>query len=586
VIFQEKRMTPIAVFLLLTAMGITCVLSLRVKSPTVDEFAHLPAGYYYWETGDFSLYDKSPPLLRLVCALPLLLEDVTVDWSVSHERGGEWRPWVFGTHFMRHNAQAYDRLFFWGRLPVVTLAVVLGLFVFRWAKALYGPIGGIISLVFYTFCPNMLAHARLATTDVGFTCFMFMTVYYAWKSFCIREKWSWIGAGGCFGLALLSKFTALLLFPVLAVLAMVSALPTTAAGSEEGLGVRQDSRKRPVPDLLSLKNRVARLGLMVITALLVVNLGYGFRGGFEPLSRITHKSRLLGTFDRPPINRIPLPVPAPYVQGFDSQKVDAEQGVFLNYLRGRLSTTGWWYYFIYAFFVKVPLATIVTLLLSIWIALRTKNGGNHLAFLVVPILTILAAFSLWNRLNVGIRYILPAFPFLFVWFGSLACPARPVPFVRKAAIGALLVSYGFASVSVFPNYLSFFNTLAGGPENGHKHLLDSNLDWGQDLKQLKGYLKTNGISEVGLAYFGHVDPSIYGIAYHTVDERPQAGHIAVSANYLFGLPYVMTYTSPPKTIQPGAFQWLHDYSPVACIGHSIYVYSIPITPPESPPLPH
>ena len=128
---------PILVGALLAIMGSTCLCSLRVKSPTVDEFAHLPAGYYYWKTGDFSLYDKNPPLMRLLCAAPLLAKNISVDWSRSHEKGGDWRPWIFGTHFMRENRESYDDLFFLGRLPVVGLTLVLGLFVFLWAKALY-----------------------------------------------------------------------------------------------------------------------------------------------------------------------------------------------------------------------------------------------------------------------------------------------------------------------------------------------------------------------------------------------------------------------------------------------------------------
>ena len=87
-------------------------------------------------------------------------------------------------------------------------------------------------------------------------------------------------------------------------------------------------------------------------------------------------------------------------------------------------------------------------------------------------------------------------------------------------------------------------------------------------------MEKEGIKEVGLAYFGHVDPAVYGINYHTIGKNPESGHMAISANYLYGLPYLITYDAPPKPIKPGTFQWLHEYEPVANIGHSILIYSI------------
>jgi hypothetical protein len=196
-------------------------------------------------------------------------------------------------------------------------------------------------------------------------------------------------------------------------------------------------------------------------------------------------------------------------------------------------------------------------------------------------MVILVAFSFFNELNIGLRYILPVFPFLFVWFGSLAgfrCGRRTAKkdnpgALDKAIVTALLIAHIVASYAVFPDYLAFFNALAGGPKNGPKHLLDSNLDWGQDLKQLKIYMQQHGIEEIGLAYFGHVDPAIYGISYYIPVDQPITGTVAVSAHFLYGLPYVLTYTDPPQLIAPGSFQWLQNQEPTARIGYSIYIFS-------------
>lgn len=560
----SNNKTALAVPILLGIMAVNCLLSLSVKSPTVDEFAHLPAGYYYWKTGDFSLYGKNPPLIKLLCALPLLTLDLSMDPGESYADCGDWRPWIFGTRFMRENAAAYDTIYFVGRLPVVFLALLLGWYVFRWARELYGLKGGLLSLLLYTFSPNMLAHARLVTTDMGCACFMFMAVYYYWRSFQHREHKEWIGAGISFGLALLSKFTALLLFPIFGLLLVFFA----------ALAVFK--KLKPV-FLRSLFDGGVRLSLIILVALFVANLGYGFQGSFKRLRSIPHESQFYKRLAESPLNSIPIPLPAAYVYGLDQQKLDAEQGVFLNYLRGGFSNRGWWYYFLYAFVVKTPLPLHIGILISIWCAFRRRRLTEAGGFLILPVLVVLIVFSFFNNINVGLRYILPVFPFLFVWLGQLSRLDFHKHLLRWGA-GVVLVGYVVSSVSIFPNYLAYFNYLAGGPSKGYRHLLDSNLDWGQDLKRLKNYIDREGVKELGLAYFGHVDPEIYGIPYHLIGERPESGDIAVSANYLYGLPYVVTYVEDPVSIRPGAFNWLRAYKPKANIGHSIFVYEVKALP--------
>ncbi|RLB81977.1 MAG: hypothetical protein DRH17_07280 [Deltaproteobacteria bacterium] len=566
----KKNKTELAVLVLLGIMALTCLLSLRVKSPTVDEFAHLPAGYYYWKTGDFSLYGKNPPLIKLLCALPLLAMNISMDPGLSYADAGDWRPWVFGTHFMRENAAAYDMIFFIGRLPVVLLSLLLGWYVFRWARELYGPKGGLLSLILYTFSPNILAHSRLVTTDVGCTCFMFMAVYYYWRSFQPQRHRAWIGAGICFGLALLSKFTALLLIPVFGLLLLFWAW--RGKQGESAAAVPAFNHRLPV-FIQRLWDGGVRLFWIMVVAIFITNLGYGFQGSFKTLRSIPHESRFYKRLAGSPLNSIPIPLPAAYLQGLDQQKLDAERGVFLNYLRGRLSNRGWWYYFFYAFFVKTPIPLHIGIMVSIGWAFRRRRVTEAEAFLILPVLVVLIVFSFFNQINVGLRYVLPIFPFLFVWLGQLTQLNFHKTVLRWSA-GIILVGYVVSSVLIFPDYLAYFNALAGGPGKGYRHLLDSNLDWGQDLKRLKNYMDKAGIKELGLAYFGHVDPEIYGIHYHLIGEHPESGDIAVSANYLYGLPYVVTYGHRPVSIRPGTFNWLHAYQPRAHIGHTIFVYSM------------
>jgi 4-amino-4-deoxy-L-arabinose transferase-like glycosyltransferase len=475
---------------------------------------------------------------------------------------------------MRQNVQRYDAIFFAGRLSNVLLALVLGFYIFRWTRQLYGTSGGLVSLLLYVFSPNILAHARLVTTDLGCTLFMFVATYYFWHLFWSGNGKTTVWAGISTGLALLTKFTGALLFPIYLSLWLLSLRCSPKRLSQDNSGTVK----------AGVKAGARHLFIIVMISVVVINVGYGFKETLRPLATIPHESQLFETIDRSPLNLIPIPLPAQYIQGFDRQKLDAEKGVFLNYLRGELYTQGRWYYFLYAFAVKTPIVFQVVLLLALCRLLgrifsqrdgfRTATKVGTDGALLLPVVIILSVFSLANEINVGIRYILPLFPFLFVWAGSIVPVALKTRFLRLAG-ATLLVAYVATSLSVFPHYLSFFNAWAGGPEKGHQHLLDSNLDWGQDLKGLGNYMKNEEMAEIGLAYFGHVDPAIYGIDYHVVGDKREGGPIAVSANYLYGLPYLITYTPEPVPIRPHTFTWLHDFEPVDSIGHSILVFSIP-----------
>nr|HID58683.1 glycosyltransferase family 39 protein [Desulfobacterales bacterium] len=546
---------------LLLFMSFACLTSLSQKSPTVDEFAQLPAGYYYWRTGDFSLYSKSPPLIKLLCALPLLTMDIRMDAGVSYPEAGAWRPWIFGTRFMRDNADRYDTIFFWGRIPVLVLSICLGGLVFLWGSELYGTMCGLVSLFLYTFSPNILAHARLATTDIGATYFFFLSMYSLWRFLKFRRMRTLVVTGVCTGLALLCKYTALLLFPIFfSILAVSSWSENWKNGS--GFNLLRNC----------LRNCINFL-VIVVVAIFVINLGYGFCETGKPLREIPHYSRLYRMLDRYPLRDIPIPLPAMYVQGFDLQKADAEQGEFLNYLNGRFSSSGWWYYFIYAFFIKTPIPLQIGLLFSILCMLKKGAQPRDELFLLTPILAIFLVFSFLNHLDVGLRYVLPAFPFLFVWIGGLARVSVRHQFVQWGLI-VLIAAYAWSAISIFPHYLAYFNIWAGGPASGRFHLIDSNLDWGQDLKGLKCYMEENKIKDIGLAYFGHVDPKIYNISYHLIGKRPETGIIAISSNYLQGMPYLITYTPKIVPVMPNTFKWLQGYKPIHSIGYSILIYRV------------
>ncbi len=247
------------------------------------------------------------------------------------------------------------------------------------------------------------------------------------------------------------------------------------------------------------------------------------------------------------------------------------------FLMGEISSEGWWYYFVVTFFLKTPLPLLLLLGLAVASARRVWKGRRLEAlFLLLPPLVYFALASA-GRSDIGHRYILPVYPFLFVLVGALVPWVIQQKAYVKGSVAVLAAWYLFESVSIFPHYLAYFNELAGGPDRGYKYLVDSNLDWGQDLKGLKRYMDAQGIPRVWLSYFGTASPDYYGIAYnylpsYVVFERnakkEPTAFVAISATNLQGV-YL-------GALGVGAdfFEGFRDRQPIAKIGYSIFVYRL------------
>jgi hypothetical protein len=193
----------------------------------------------------------------------------------------------------------------------------------------------------------------------------------------------------------------------------------------------------------------------------------------------------------------------------------------------------------------------------------------------VPFVFYALFLMFFSHKYIGLRYLLPLMPVVFIF---AARSALILSAGKKAAwllLAALSIWYLAGSVRVYPHYLSYFNEFAGGPAGGHRILADSNLDWGQDLIGLKTYMEEQGLSTIRLAYFGRVNPEVYGIPFEPLGERPQPGPAAVSVNYLKGLPYFLYTRDGVKPVRPHTFSWVNRYEPIDRAGHSIMVYNIP-----------
>ncbi|HEY0512301.1 MAG TPA: glycosyltransferase family 39 protein [Thermoanaerobaculia bacterium] len=547
------------VLLLLGLFAVLCFHGLVWDTPTVDEFAHLPAGYSYLKTGDFSVYPHNPPLVKVLAALPLLALQPAV--GPPPRRGSPaWQPWIFATDFMERNRPIYDRVFLLGRIPIVALGLFLGWIVWRWSRELYGPRAGLISLAGFAFCPTLIAHAHLATIDAGAAVFMLLALWAFQRFVAEPTPRRLLLCGLALGLAELAKLSSLLLYPIFGLLALV------ALARGDRFPLLPQSRR---PILGSL----AALVLIFALSVGVLDLGYLFQGVGRPLASFTFHSRFLTRISGVLPGSLPVPLPGPFLDGFDMVQLDSELGEFPSYLFGHWSREGSVLYYPVTLLFKTPLPLLLAWLLAPFVGpLGPRPRPRGELFVALPAaLLLVASCLLFHRIAYGIRYILPVLPLALIYMGRLvpALETRPRP-VRLAAL-ALLAIYPLSALLATPNTIDYFNVLARG--HGDEILLDSNIDWGQGLKRVRRYMDRQGIDRIGLAYFGHVDPALYGIdAYFPRPDQP--GLVAVSANFLHGYGYLTYAHGRMIPVPSGAFTWIARYPRVADLGGGMFVYRI------------
>ena len=573
--------------------------SLWQKSVTIDEYAHLPAGFSYLQTGTFALYHQNPPLVKILAALPPLAAGAKVDYAHSWLETSPPSRWLFGDDFQAANPTRttdggtirYHELFNLARLVIVALSCIGAWLIFKWGTEVYGTTGGLIAASVWCLSPNVLAHARFVTTDLAAAVAFVAALYALW---CWSERggfWRCVVAGFVLGLAQLTKFTSLLLYPLGFVLVLIWHFRND--GSHRG---------ELIPKLTGW---IATVGISVV----IINAGYLGEGSFRRLGEFEFLSRTLtvpqrttevdgavapvgenrvksrraersNRFGDSMLGALPVPLPYHYVAGFDEQKWESETEIRSNgqrkgypvFLNGELRRTGWWYYYAACIAYKVPLFTLTWLCLATGLALARKPamGIGRDGTFALSALFILIAMSAGSDINLGLRYVLPLWPFLCLWIGRLGTLPRrsaKIVLVAVAVLGLIPVA------AIHPHYLSYFNAIGGGPVGGRHRLIDSNLDWGQDLVALKRLMDREGIENIWLAYFGNEDPATVGIDF-ALPRGPQPGWNAVSVNYVMGLPFshIRDGRGNRVRLERPLFVGYQKFEPVARAGYSIDLY--------------
>ncbi len=528
------------------------------KSASFDEQYHLTAGYSYLRTGDFRLATTHPPLAGMIAGLPLLLRD-DINLPLDNPLWEQGNRYDFSDVFLWQANGDPQGMLVQARWGITALGMLLLVGLFFWGRRLLGVWGGWLVLVLAVFDPNLVANSRIISTDLPLTVFFVLGVW---------RLWCWLEGGrstdlvlvGVFGgLTMAAKYNGLLFWPVAGLAALLYAPPSG--------NFRIDNRS-----WWQRLAGVAGAGLIGLVALWSVYLLQWGAPQVLPLS---------------------IPLPAPFF--WDNLYTTfgglmQETVVKPDFLLGEVSTGGWWYYFPVAIAVKTPMPLLILFVAGL-LALARKRAWRRQAALWLPVATFVA-MGLSGVLTIGFRHMLPAVPFAMLlagnavdWLPDRHLDARHRVSARNPvsiAVAALLLWLAAATLLIHPHQEAYFNPLAGPWQNWSNILVDSNLDWGQDLPALRDVMAARGIESVNLAYFGKAVPEVYGVRY-----RPLPGYLR-----FMGGREVAAYN--PYTLEPGwyaisatslrlgslqpdtteLYRVFREMTPVDRAGYSIYLYHV------------
>lgn len=540
----------------------------RSLSVTHDEYWHLPVGILNLRTWRFDYEPLNPPLTRLVSAsLVNLANPGCYQGPVPVSSDST----TYGVHFLRLLGDHHHDCYVWGRAGNLVFSLLTGMLLAVWSWQWWGRSAACVTTLLWCTEPTVLAHAGLVTPDAGLSCLTCAVWYALWCYFQRPTTRRAIICGVLLGLAQLTKFTAIILVPLVCCTWLVWTWLVWT-----WLRLRASSNV-PTADRTRL---VWHPCVMLAVCLLLLNLGYGCEGTFSTLNQVQPRSRTVtGWMQRLPVlGHLPLPFPKSYLVGLDAQKhvMESRHPVYLD---GVWSETGFRFYFLWALWYKLPHVWQILCVLAGIRLVWDKGDGTlrrQLTFALIPLLILLGTASL-SGMQLGVRYVLPIYPFLCLLAASVfAATGHPV--VRRwqprLAIAVLLLTP--LSLRYQPQHLAYFNELAGGVSGGAEHLLDSNLDWGQDLLELKAYLEKHADQRWGIAYFGSVPPGEIGLRYGIPPGRaPQPGSYAVSVNFVYGRPHVIfDDQGRPRAVGLEEFGYFRAFQPIKRIGASILIYHI------------
>jgi len=532
------------------------------NSITWDEGHHIFDGYNIWKQTDYGLNPEVPPLVKLVASAPLLPMSLYV--PPLQGRYSQTEAFLDGQDFIFRNDT--EKILFHTRMTAAVFMVALAIAVFAASYEMFGPLAALAALAFLIFDPTFLANGALVTTDIGITCCIFVTVYLSYRYTKQPSAARLILIGIATGIAVGTKFTGLLVFPMLLLLILIELL--------KGCSGRLFARR--IVALLV----VAFISYAILWAL------YGFRYAARPAGQKLNPT-LADYLKQVPnakdaqhlalVARTHL-LPEAYIYGLANTKIT--EFADTSYFFGHIYRHGHWFYFPVAFLIKSTLPFLILLIAAlILITTGRLKHRRELLFLLLPCAVYLAV-AMHSDMNIGVRHILPIYAFLYVLAGAAAASLIHLNRRWSYAIVLLLIWQIVTSVPIASGYMAYANEAWGGPAATHKYLGDANVDWGQQLKSTRKYLDSHGIKDCWIAYFvdGVVDPAYYGIPCKRLPTAVNLdwlnlpmdvpaeidGPVLISDGILSGIDYGQNSINP--------YDQFRHIQPTAAIQYGLFVY--------------
>lgn len=543
-IWKENRVHKTIVFIVLAVHVCLLAHHARVHSPGWDEVGHFGSGMVHVQTGVFDLYRVNPPLVRTWACLAPYLSGMTSQLTPSevYSESGRRAEFWSGEQLMNRYGTAYMSYLSLARYMCIPFSLLGAFAIHDLSMFIYGRPAAILGVILWCFSPLVIGHGSMITPDVPAAAMACLTIN-------MLTRWlvrlSWTGAslvGVILGVAILCKLTNLILIPIICL---------TAGFCAYLMSPRAVRRKV-----------IMQLVCVGIVAIYVINMGYGFErsltrlGDFRFISELfageleegeRYGNRFKGTVWA----EIPVPLPANILQGIDVQRRDFQNGM-MSYLGGRWQSRGWWYYYLYGFGVKEPVGTLALLCLAagIFRSLPRRTRISTLMFVLIPALSVTTFVSSQTGFNHHLRYLLPAFPFFYVFAAGVAASTTDRRLEQGALVCAVLVV--LSATMCAPHSISFFNLAVGGPLKGPAYLHNSNVDWGQDALFLRDWLREHPEARpIQVDFCGGFSPaSLHGwpedVAFRRVDKndvkllmngQPPMPWYAVSVGHIYDPPH-------------------------------------------------
>lgn len=550
--FQKEKQARIAIitilFLFIFFLGTYLASN---TPPTSDEFTFVASGYSYWKTADFRMNTEQPPLIKLFNTLPLLAMNLNLPTNhISWQKAQLFREDGFYKQFVFHaNSDKKEDMLFFSRLFNIFLALALGAVILKFATELFGPWAGVLALAIYSLEPTRIAYTSLFMMDIGFSLFATLSFYTLWKFLNKPTIINWSYAAIFFGLAQLTKHTAIMLFGIYPAILIAHLI----AGS-----VKTPKKFRnKITFLFTSYFGIALVGILFINAI------YGFQGTFQTTQQmfdydinidktVYQKEKLFENKYTKFISQIPQILPYPYVKGIGYVLTEAKSQR-TTYLFGKTSEKGFWNYYLLSFLAKTPITILILLAAATTYFASSKKNWNNEIILILPAIIYVILFSI-NQKQIGIRHLLQVYPLMIIFISRVANSKWCKKTAGKIIITILLLFTLIELAIAFPDYISYANQIIG-INNTHKYFADSNIDMSQNIDKAINFIKANPQTKAAISTTDTLN--------EYVDfKRPQnceigqiiADSYAINANK--------------------EYAWLKCKKPIQRLGRTLFVYNI------------